>query len=252
MPKVTIPTIAVPGTKLKAEDFNKALYSPTHRLAESKSLEAINGHLDSVNLGESLTEYPDYRKREAQLPLNTIRRGALARGNTASGVTSLHFSKKLWQGMFVGENPLALPGCGVNIFVPSGGTILLTWQVSIGNDGVDYDGNGPDGYDVPGTLDGKSSNKAQERTFLYLMQDTGSGLEKVPSHVFEHQANKGIYHDFAPDPAMGRTWSGHKIIQITNEEDFGWHDYCIGIWSSASNTMVRIRNMKYIWFNKQS
>ena len=242
MSKVTIPDIAIPGTKLKAEDFNHALYSPTHRLAECTSLDAINGHLDSTNLRESAISYGDYRAKEAQVPINTIRRGALARGNTSSGITGLHFPKKLWNGMAVGENPLAIPGCGISIFAPHFGTILLTWQISIGNDAVDY----------PGEDKIQSAGDLQERTLLYLMKDTGSGLEKVPNHVFEHQANKGIWATQRPDPGMGRTWSGHKLINISSETTFGWHHYCIGLWSEASNTMVRVRNMKYIWFNTQS
>jgi hypothetical protein len=260
MPKTIIPTVATSASKLDADKFNRALYSPTPRVAGSKSLDVINGHIDSSNLNEPSEDYPDYRKEEAQIPMNMIRRGALARSKTSSDLGPTHFDRNLWKGMTIHEKYIPIPGCGVSIFVPSSGLVALTWQVSIGHDGRPEGPSDGAAFDItreenyrthPWQTDSfEPVPNSVERCFLTLLKRDGFSLDEVPGHRFELPLAKGTYSSFQPDPGLGRTWSGHKLIQFNEEKNFGWHHYTIGVSSQALNTMIRVRNMKYVWFNK--
>ena len=270
MPKVDIPFVPRSSEKLDAEEFNRALYSPTLRIADSKSLEAINGHIDHQNLNEPAEDYADYRRKESQIPKQMIRRGALARSKTSSDLGPSHFNRELWRGHKINQKFIAIPGCGVSLFVPNKGVAMLTWQISIGHDGrpINYvAAGGGTTFDITrednwtnhvwegmesggGSAEWSESYSSVERCVLVLLKRTGTGKpQTVPNHRFELPPGRGISTSFGADPAFGRTWSGHKLLRFTSESQFGWHHYAIGVSSQAVNTMIRVRNIKYCWFN---
>jgi len=258
MPKTIIPTIATPTSKLDANKFNRALYSPTPRVAHCKSLDVINGHIDHKNLNEPEEEYPDYRVSEAQVPQTAIRRGALSRGRTSKDLGPSHYNHELWRGMSITEKFIAIPGCGVSIFVPNKGTAMLTWQVSIGHDGrmipkstsgTTFEITDEDYWtNHPRNDDGTLRQGSTERVVLTLLEREGvTEAAEVPGHRFELPPGGGWYSSYQADSTLGRTWSGHKLLTFRSEAQFGWHHYAIGISSQAPNAMIRVRNMKYVW-----
>lgn len=254
MPKVTFTHSFGTGSLLDAETFCKLLYSPGSNTTTPNSLEVLNGHLNRSNLNESVVEYHDYTKANAQLSMQGIRPGALSRGNMTGSVLNLHYMANqesvgggelggLWNGLDVGKSVLPIPSTGVSVFVPTSGTLVLMWQVSAAHDA------NPEGQ-----------TKSQELTRLYLMErkpakaisrETPLPMQVVSGYNFTLPQPNGLVAGPSRSPMMDRVWSGHAVIRIGTPEYAGWYDYCIGLWSSAANVKIRVRNMQYMWFNRR-
>jgi hypothetical protein len=155
-----------------------------------------------------------------------------------------------------------IPGCGIELYTPSTGTLLLTWQLSYScdldkkhsSDHRDYNPEGRYGETfLPGgeseyTKIGQDPKIRASRAFVTLMgaTDEETNLSEIG---YRQYLPSSIMYTEGLDPqrilGMGRIWSGHHMVQATEQT---WYRYGIGIMSTSNMSRVRIRNFKYLFF----
>ena len=114
------------------EKVDSNIYDPSK--VQGRSLENINGHLDHENV--------DYN--DGHIPLQAIRPGALFRGKMVGSTLNADFSVKKYGGTSEAHYAMkpkddwraveGIPGAGIEIYTPTSGTLLLTWQVGYESD----------------------------------------------------------------------------------------------------------------------
>ena len=260
------------------------IYDPN--LTQGESLDVINGHLDHRNFSYEFKE---------SLPLSSLRRGSLFRGKMVGSTLNSDYYKKLFpyrtEGNFLELTDSSasviqpIPGAGIELFAPTSGTLLLTWQVSYStdldnpvsgedNDEVAYNPEEPPLITSPdnptatavatvvgaitGGTDsdysryyGQDAKTRASRAFLTLMGGTGNRTnlleigyrQYLPHSMISRGAGDGL--PAARIMGMGRVWSGHHVVQATEQT---WYRYAIGVLSTANLTRVRVRNFKYLFF----
>lgn len=264
------------GQLLSPAKVDHNIYDPN--LTEAESLDVLNGHLDHKNIDLLPDEH---------LPLSAIRRGALFRGKMVGSTLNSDFYKKIFPWTEEGhwseqadDDPSTIqpiPGCGIEFFAPTSGTLILTWQVSYTSDldkviGEDGEGNrtiytrdglsaeqvygfpsNPIGYLLTGRTGGQDAKIEGSRAFLTLMgaTDDEDDLSEIGfRHYFPFAINGW---DESVDPmrimGQGRVWSGHHVVQATERT---WYRYAIGVLSTANMARIRVRNFKYLFFPNAS
>jgi len=236
------------------------IYDPNLDTAES--LDVLNGHLDHRNI-----DFSD----GSPLPLSAFRRGSLFRGKMSGSTLNSDYYKKLFNyrdtghwNTFSDDDPeeiQPIPGCGIELYTPSSGMLLLTWQLSYSSDldnkmsverEVSYSSEGREKFSVPPAkpevfTEGQDSKIRASRAFVTLMGATDeSNLAEIG---YRQYLPESIRSGYGLDPqrvlGSGRVWSGHHMVQATEQT---WYRYAIGILSTANMSRVRIRNFKYLFF----
>tara|TARA_R100000008_G_C3586215_1_gene172541 strand:+ start:3778 stop:4590 length:813 start_codon:yes stop_codon:yes gene_type:complete len=228
------------GALAQPEKVDENLYDPSR--VSGKSLEVINGHLDYENV--------DYNSSNESIPLNAIRRGALFRGKMVGSTLNADYTIEDYDSMTTAQYCVkkeddwkrveAIPGAGIEVYVPHTGTLMLTWQV-----GYEADLDRTMNPDAPAV----SKNQPyfyQQRSFLTLMGAIGDNriTEIGHRHYFpwsvDKEGNNTEIH-----VGRHRMWSGHHIIKCASDT---WYRFSIGIFSTANLARVRTRNFKYLYF----
>ena len=157
-----------------------------------------------------------------------------------------------------------IPGAGIELYAPSSGILLLTWQISYTSDldvtNLFYQDNEkaewPDPYKAynglgPPILTAETAAVHSQRAFITLMAAKGQSNFELSELGYRHYFPAAV--NYAPDEkeefsrqmGAGRTWSGHHIINVDAPE---WYRYGLGILSTANLARVRVRNFKYLFF----
>ena len=114
-----------------------------------------------------------------------------------------------------------IPGCAIEFYLPfDPSLVVLTWTVQGTNNQTMQTTSNVSEFRA--FLDGTAQN-AQMRVF--------------PQSLDWVTAEKRLFRD--------RVWSGHFIKTSMTA---GWHTFEVRVFNSASNTRVRIRNAKVIYF----
>ena len=227
------------------ESLDENIYDPN--LSDSNSLEAINGHLDfrNVNYAALPTDH---------LPLQAIRRGALFRGKMVGATLNADYYKKAFNYNDKSSSGndthhlQPIPGAGIEFYAPTGGQVLLTWQVSYSSDLEDHTRKeifaAAEGEDLPEVPD------YEQRAFVTLMSASGNDfdLSEIGRRHFFPSAIRLDETDFKYDARWAgreRTWSGHYLATVSSQT---WYRYGIGVYSTANLSRIRVRNFKYLLF----
>lgn len=245
-------TLAAGGTPTGV-DISENWYYPT--TAGDKSLEVINGHLDSANLDVA----HKFSNRHLQKGTATQSKmvGCTANidyfGDMFSGATTYQLSGTYREksDVDIAKDAIAIPGLSVSFYVPWGSATpaasnakcVLQWNFNHQNDGV-YMGEG---------AAVKGYAKSFPCFFLFLdgeMTECAENARRyIPGAAMLENAN-----GYGPRYGYGRAWSGHKLVTLTK----GWHKAEIRMMIprrlSGSNSVsinqcrVRTRGMRYILF----
>ncbi len=217
--------LAAGGTPTN-ETIEENWYYPT--TAGVDSLEIINGHLDSVNVGAG----EQFDNQHVQL--RSVSRGRMV-GSTANAD---YFGE-----VFLGEEQnatdatiakkmVSIPGLCLRFYVPhNSSTCILQWSFNEINDGRG------DTY--------ASENYPVFALFVDGVFDPVNIRRMVPALTYAAATVRRVKY------ALGRHWSGHKHTTLNR----GWHTAEIRIFQPASEedgivyqTRVRTRGMRYILF----
>ena len=222
------------------EKIDENIYDPS--TISGKSLENINGHLDHENV--------DYGPKGESIPLNAIRRGALFRGKMVGSTLNSDYtiednhnnSQALYMLKEVDDwrRVEAIPGAGIEVYIPHKGALILTWQIG-------YESDLDRGVDPDNPTYTKTEPKfCQNRAFLSLMGAVNNNPIKEIGHrhyfpwAINHEKGNTELHT-----GRHRMWSGHHIITCSPNT---WYRFSIGIFSTANLARVRTRNFKYLYF----
>ena len=240
------------GASPTGTDISENWYYPT--TAGDKSLEVINGHLDSANLDAALR----FNNRHFQAGSVTQSKmvgctanidyfGDMFANSTTYDVSGTYKEKSDSE---ISKDATAVPGLGVSFYVPWGSTTpaatnakcVLQWNFNQQNDGVYY-------------YNDTQSDKSFPCFFLFV-----DGVMQPENSRRYVPGSAGLQHPFVdggggPRYGYGRAWSGHKLVTLTK----GWHkaeirvmlpkDYATAAGKPSINQCrVRTRGMRYILF----
>jgi hypothetical protein len=227
------------------ENVDKNIYDPD--ISTGKSLDVINGHLDYTNL--ELGDSP--------LPLSAIRRGALFRGKMVGSTLNADYHKRYfnWRSSNTVSdttNVRAVPGTGIEVYSPTTGLLLLSWQISYSSD-IDVKRDAVESYpDLSGDdLVEYNEVLAQQRSFVTLMGAKGTNdLEEIGYRQYlpmSIEPDRGITTTIQGQNILGqgRTWTGHHVVDAKSKT---WYRYGIGVLNTANLMRIRVRNFKYLYF----
>ncbi len=242
-------TLAVGGTPTGV-DISENWYYPT--TAGDKSLEVINGHLDSANLDSALRFNNNHFQRgtisQSKMvgcTANIDYFGSMFAAQTNYEVTGTYKEKS---DSVLSLDAVAVPGLCVSFYVPWGSTspaatnakCILQWSFNHQNDGL---------YNFEEVIVG--SGKSFPSFFLHIdgEMDPVNARRYIPgAYRLKHTtAAAGV----GPDYRHGRSWSGHKLVTLTK----GWHKAEIRMTipkytggDAINQCRVRTRGMRYILF----
>lgn len=209
MADITIPHTFAAGAQVESTHVNDNLYNNS-----GSSLRVINGYLDSDNKAADT----DWKVKS-----DHIRNQTSVHGRMVGLTGNLDYPSLIFPTSRRGTgDDTPIPGCSLEFYLPfDPSLVVLTWTIQGTNNQTMQEA--AEVSEFRAFLDGTQLN-SQFRVFPQSLDVT----------------TKRYFRD--------RIWSGQAIQSGTTSMSAGWHTFEIRVFNSASNTRVRIRNAKVIYF----
>jgi hypothetical protein len=211
MPNITIANNFTNGATSSADDVMENIYQPK---TTPDSLDVINGKIDADNVAAGVT-----------LGRHKFQPFTFGKAFMAGATANLDlWESRWWQGIALTSGDrdsefLPIPGASVTYYQPYDCTlVLIEWQISWGSD----------------------SQATGTNTPIKLFTTT-NGSENATRRQAGIAVSGGLRYGKGTD----LWYSGHYAL---TSETAGWKSASLRICSDASQTRVRVRNMRVILF----